>query len=229
MTKNQIDYWSLQERLGHNAAVRAETQRSNKAQEAERHRSAVASETETHRSNVVREAETHRHNYQSEAEARRSNIARETENYRSNLVKEAQNLQSLQETARHNAVTEAETQRANQAREAETHRANVAGENLSHERNAIQWQANAITSLANQKLAEHYVVQENLESQKINTTNWNTQEANRINNTRNLLTMSAQIETERHNRETENAAYVSSGSGLLGSLLRGLVPSILNK
>lgn len=100
MTKNQIEYWNLQENkranlareLETNRANRAregidssyyqgqlqlrsqelgETRRSNLSREAELYRSNVAREMETHRSNVVGEGELHRHNLATEMSAAR--------------------------------------------------------------------------------------------------------------------------------------------------------------
>lgn len=105
MTKNQIDYWNLQE-----------TRRSNRAVEAETSRHNVATEGETNRHNVATEAldlgklnETTRHNQATEGlgwanlnEAARHNVAQEKlTGMNLNL-----GIHQLAETQRHNIETE---------------------------------------------------------------------------------------------------------------------------
>lgn len=62
MTRNQIDYWKLQETKRANA----ENEALGKATLAETNRANVAKETENYRSNTAREAETRRHDIEGE-------------------------------------------------------------------------------------------------------------------------------------------------------------------
>lgn len=121
MTRNQIDYWSLQETKRHNSSTEGESQRHN-----------VATEQETNRHNVVGERETERSNRAREGidlgklnESVRHNQATEKETNRHNVATEGIDLGKLQETSRHNRSTESlgyanlgETSRHNQASEA---------------------------------------------------------------------------------------------------------------
>lgn len=106
MTKNQIDYWSLQEQ-----------KRANKAGEQETHRANIARETETSRANQAREAidvsnlqESHRHNVQTEGVS----VSNLQEQSRHNVATEE--IQRLQQTV--NQFAAQEQARANRAREA---------------------------------------------------------------------------------------------------------------
>lgn len=94
MTKNQIDYWNLQEVKRNNARNWKENQLHNRNVEAETHRANTAREyqermnlVETNRANLEREAQNRR----SLDEQRRHSLATETENQRSNLATEANN------------------------------------------------------------------------------------------------------------------------------------------
>lgn len=84
MTRNQINYWDLEEK-----------KRSNRAQE-----------IETNRANLAREGETARNNRAVEAETNRSNLAREQETHRANVANEDIKNRTLIETGRHNLATE---------------------------------------------------------------------------------------------------------------------------
>lgn len=91
MTKNQIDYWTLQENKRHNVSTEEETKRSNQAKEAENFRSNTARETETNRHNVATE---------------QVDIGRLNETVRHNKISESQTDVSLAESARHNKALE---------------------------------------------------------------------------------------------------------------------------
>lgn len=112
MTRNQIEYWNLNETRRHNVTTENETVRHNQA-----------SESETNRHNVVSEgidlgqlSETARHNRAGEAVAQQNvqlGLGTLSENIRHNRASEALtgtdlNIRSsiAAETARHNAVTE---------------------------------------------------------------------------------------------------------------------------
>lgn len=219
MTKNQIEYWSLQERREHNTQTRAEAARANRAKEAETNRSNMATERETNRSNVVRETETARANLAKEAETFRHNIASEqvqlgalNETIRSNYARE-------QEAARHNVAVEQEQYRSNVAREQETSRANRASEQLSSQRNSLQAQANAITASYNQKLAEHNVVLENLQNKKIQADYQLGKGSERQREASLDMQAAAQSETARHNLAQERISSTQTVSGLIGSAI----------
>lgn len=121
MTKNQVDYWNLQETKRHNSATEGETGRHNLVVEGETGRHNVVTERETERSNRTREGidlgklnESVRHNRATESETNRHNVATE-----------GIDLGKLSESARHNRQTESlgyvqasETKRHNQASEA---------------------------------------------------------------------------------------------------------------
>lgn len=116
MTKNQIDYWSLQENKRHNLEQEAlgrgtldESKRHNLQTEGQ----AVNELTERHRHNLVGESvdignlqESQRHNRSVEQETNRHNVTVENETHRSNVANET-------ETNRHNVATEHETNRHN--------------------------------------------------------------------------------------------------------------------
>lgn len=125
MTRNQIEYWRLQE-----------TERSNRV-------------NEQHNRNVLA------YNYQVLAETRRSNLAREAETRRSNIAREKQNLldsnrnfelqkRSQEETQRHNRAVE----QLNAQAQLETTRSNKAREQLQAQANAIQ--ASSMTLKSNE-------------------------------------------------------------------------------
>lgn len=84
MTKNQIDYWALQETGRHNVAEESETKRHN-----------TTTESETHRSNVVNERERERHNR-----------ADEDIRYEANTINREHFERSDAETERHNRSSE---------------------------------------------------------------------------------------------------------------------------
>lgn len=116
MTRNQLAYWELQEKMRSNRATERETNRSN-----------VAKETETSRSNLAKEGETHRFNLVTEALER----GKQAETKRSNLAHEylterglVNTRNQIAEQARHNRATESldrgrltETERTNKANE----------------------------------------------------------------------------------------------------------------
>lgn len=124
MTRNQIEYWKLQE-----------TQRSNLEYE----RQGREQLAETKRSNLARETETNR-----------SNLARETETHRANLMHEYQVDLQRRQDAYFTLRNQIETNRSNLAQEKiakqrndEQHRTNVANENIR-----------LIQALTNQRQAE---------------------------------------------------------------------------
>lgn len=126
MTRNQIEYWNVQESKRHNVTTEGETQRHN-----------VATEYETGRHNRVSESidlgnlnESIRHNKTTETETNRHNLATENETYRHNVRTEGQTDMSLNL----DAGRLAETSRANSIRQqelAEQARHNMAQESLS--------------------------------------------------------------------------------------------------
>lgn len=143
MTRNQIDYWSLQETKANNLRNWNETVRSNKAREYETNRHNLATEDLGNR-NLM---EITRHNRATEyveqgklAETRRSNLAREAETNRSNMAQEAISRDSnkykreaLAETKRSNVANEQIRQATNylgQTQLRETVRTNKANEKL---------------------------------------------------------------------------------------------------
>lgn len=128
MTKNQIDYWRLQEEKRSHAATEGETKRSNLAKEAENYRSNLARETETHRANVVSEGIA----FGNLSEATRSHMANEG-------IAQA----NLEETVRHQMATESETQRSNLAKEMENYRHNSAVESETRRSNIVNEGINA--------------------------------------------------------------------------------------
>lgn len=197
MTRNQIEYWSLQERKQHNAATRAETERSNRAREAEATRSNTANEAETKRANLAREMETSR-----------SNLAKEQETFRHNREQERVAIGSLNETirhntayeeeaARHNAAVEYETYRSNLAREAETYRSNVRREQQTDAYNrayvALQNEQNRIAGLRAQE--EH---RSNLAAEQIN------RDRNSVQAQANAIQQQANRALAEHNVVMEN-------------------------
>jgi inorganic pyrophosphatase/exopolyphosphatase len=144
MTRNQLEYWNLQETKRHNAATEGETGRHNVAEEGETKRHNVMSESEMQRHNMRTEMqtdtnllETQRHNIategytkQSVAETQRANRASESIRREQNRL-ESQKLgltqSQIAESIRHNIASEgislsslAETQRSNKARESLT-------------------------------------------------------------------------------------------------------------
>lgn len=120
MTKNQIDYWNLQETKRHNSVTEGETGRHNLAAEGETSRHNVVTERETERSNRAREGidlgklnESVRHNKVTESETNRHNVATEgidlgklNETQRHNQASERISGGQLSETVRHNIATE---------------------------------------------------------------------------------------------------------------------------
>lgn len=101
MTRNQIEYWKLQESKRSNLTNEAETQRHNRVGESETNRHNVVSENETSRHNVASEGETFRHNTATEAyqandllEKSRSNRAQEAISQERNDIARAQLLES---------------------------------------------------------------------------------------------------------------------------------------
>lgn len=132
MTKNQIDYWKLQEDKRNNLQNNQETYRHNKATEDLGNRNY---------------AETRRHNITTERETGRTNLANEA--IRSAGVQ--LQSQTLAETARHNRATE-----SNQLIQlGETARSNKANE-------AIRRQSNSIASFNAKENQRHNVRSENL-------------------------------------------------------------------
>lgn len=129
MTKNQIDYWNLQE-----------TKRANT--ETARHNQAY--ETETNRHNVATEgidmgklSETSRHNQATEG----IDMGKLNESIRHNQVNEGIDLGKLNESIRHNQATESQAMRDLTARYAELQemtRHNIAYENVKDRKNEIQ-------------------------------------------------------------------------------------------
>lgn len=104
MTRNQIEYWALEE-----------NKRSNRANEVERKRNNINVEGETKRSNLARELETNRHNLATERQAVRENLT---------TARKYQNeyflgLQGQNEAIRANKARETENTRSAQARERE--------------------------------------------------------------------------------------------------------------
>lgn len=91
MTRNQIDYWTLQETKRHNQVSEQESVRHNRADEGETQRSHRANE-ELGRNNLL---ELSRHNQSVENETNRHNVAMES-------VEQGK----LSETTRHNKATE---------------------------------------------------------------------------------------------------------------------------
>lgn len=132
MTRNQIEYWNLQESKRANQAKESETGRHNLATESETGRHNQVQEgidlghlNESVRHNRVTESETKRHNVAGEQETSRHNRVTETETNRHNVVSEGIDLGKLSETTRHNRATEGisygelrETTRHNLANEA---------------------------------------------------------------------------------------------------------------
>lgn len=105
MTRNQIDFWKLQESKRSNLANESEARRHNV--ETEQHNVRVLGETQRH--NVAGESETSRHNLQTEAyqandllERSRSNRAQEE------IARERNTISNMQllETARSNRANE---------------------------------------------------------------------------------------------------------------------------
>lgn len=122
MTKNQIDYWNLQE-----------IKRANLAKETENYRSNKAKEDETQRSNLAKEGETNRANLASEGIAF-ANLGEQT---RSHMAQESLTQSQLNELIRHQMVNEAELVRANMAAEAELARHNRSVEGETHRANVV--------------------------------------------------------------------------------------------
>lgn len=150
MTRNQIEYWRLQETERNNRAVEKETNRANLARERETNRSNLAREAETHRTNVAVEKETQRSHLAGEQLTRlqmQQNLfltrLDQDERARSNRANEQINLKRVEESYRSNRANEviaradqrvkeidAVTRRAGQA---EAERANKANEQLRRE------------------------------------------------------------------------------------------------
>lgn len=154
MTKNQIDYWTLQESKRHN----------------------VTTENETNRHNVVTEGETERHNRATESrdlgalnESIRHNQATEAielgklqETSRHNVVSEGQNQSALTETSRHNQATEANANKQIQlgySQLSEQKRHNVASEQLQGQDLNIKAGQLTETSRHNVEMEEYNALQ----------------------------------------------------------------------
>lgn len=121
MTKNQIDYWSLQETKRANAAREALTKQSNE---------------EVVRHNLAGEYETNRTNTQNElirSKANQLGYAQLAETERANRAREQQNLLQITETGRSNRAKESlasEQNQINKANVAESARSHRASEDI---------------------------------------------------------------------------------------------------
>lgn len=106
MTRNQIDYWKLQESKRSNLVGEQETQRHNRATESVQERTLG----ESVRHNVATEGETNRHNLQTEAQSA------------NDLLEKSRSNRAQEEIARQrNAISQGqllEQQRSNRANEA---------------------------------------------------------------------------------------------------------------
>lgn len=154
MTRNQIDYWNLQENSRHNVVTEKETGRHN-----------LATEQETARSNMAREVETGRHNRATES----IDLGKLQEQSRHNRVSEGQedtrlSIESgkLVETGRHNLETEAQG-RVNLGLSSDTlaelRRHNKATESLTGTDLNIK-------SMSQQETMRHNLTSESIEQQK---------------------------------------------------------------
>lgn len=115
MTRNQIEYWNLQENKRHN----------------------VTTEAETGRHNLATEQETGRHNRATEG----IDLGKLNESIRHNKMTENISLSSLAETQRHNIATEGLTGmniNLGYSQLAEAQRHNTAVESLTADRNQAQ-------------------------------------------------------------------------------------------
>lgn len=196
MTKNQLEFWSLQETKRNNERVWRENARHNQAAERETNRSNLAREdqqrrelVETNRSNLEREsqnrrslAEQRRHSLAVEIESQRSNLATEANNRFANntnlilglgkLANERTNL-SIQ---RQNAATQAASV-YNQGRStSETIRSNMAKESLTRNQQMEQMRSN----LAQEKLSSE-------RNQLTSVANYNNYRALEVQRERNLM------------------------------------------
>lgn len=110
MTRNQIDYWNLQEQIANNRRVNEETRKHNRAMEEETSKHNRATESQAARDLTERAM----HNAGVRSETQRSNIARESENRRTNQANEQINQQRNMLTS----LNQLEMARSNRANEA---------------------------------------------------------------------------------------------------------------
>lgn len=229
MTKNQIEFWSLQERRLANERNWKETSRSNRAKEVETNRHNLETErfnsrnlletsrankvreAETERSNRAREQETWRHNYSTEKENIRHNVVSESELNRHNLTSESLSKQQLDELGRHNLAVEGETARSNRASEAlgyasnRVNAARVAEESL-HNRNT-----EGLTQSQQELVRYQTDTNAALKQQEIN------QAETKID-----ISAAQHSETVRHNLRTEELEGAKTVTGVGGTLISTL-------
>lgn len=203
MTKNQIEYWKLQEQKRANSAMELENVRSNMAREHETERANRANEAQT----KVRDANTFAINYAANQEKQRSNMAQEAltmaynDRYFANLADRLQHDRNvLQETTRSNKARESETRRSNIAMENELQRSHRASEGLQAEAQA-------------ETIRSHYV-NEDVAQQSTNISKLNAMNASRTAD----INKEAVVETQRHNKKSESISTWSMVLGTVGQI-----------
>lgn len=164
MTRNQIEYWNLQELKQHNRVTESEEQRANRAREAFN----ISNLAETGRHNVAQEGidisklnESVRHNTATEGQA----VSDLQERHRSATAQESLERTKQKETRRSNIAQESEAKRSHQASEglksieiktnradlAERKRHNLAAEEVSKLTQIEQVRSNLAKELQNQR------------------------------------------------------------------------------
>lgn len=235
MTRNQLEYMSIQERERNNYRIWQENVRSNMARERENTRSNLENERltslsqiETERSNRERE----RLNRDVAAETSRSNRAREFETMRSNLANEQAKLLSLglqtqqvMEQARSNMANESIARRNSSTAQynavtsrkslEESIRSNKAQEGLASVRNREATRSNMAKeylSLLNYGLSREVQTESNrLRSEELAERN----RSNLVNEAQNLY---HNLEYTRSNKANESIKGVDTLSKLIGTV-----------
>lgn len=226
MTRNQIEYWSLQETKAHNQRTWSETVRSNKAREREIYRHNRETEDLGNR-NLL---EITRHNRATEllgqdqlSEQRRSNLARELETRRSNMANEALAKQrnyltdyQNREVSRSNRANEAIRQQTNylgRTELAETRRSNEARERIQLKQHYENMRRNSLVYDIDQ--ARNQISLLNLDYNYANLD----QTRARDTDTQAYRILDLQERT-RANKATERNQLLRSGIDAIGTLVK---------
>lgn len=233
MTRNQIEYWKLQEEKRSNRAGETETRRANLARETESHRSNLANERENARSNRARENLQREGNVinslhleRQDAENERANRASEALRADSNAIERERITLGYTQAAANREVGMANAG-VGYAQVAESTRANMANEAERSRSNKQQEVVNYINAYANRQNADTRQREQSLKEYQYSDTGRDQAQSNAFLNRARAIGVGSQLKSDNYNRAqifsnvvNNNANTYSNSVGRIGSLLK---------
>lgn len=228
MTRNQIDYWRLQEEKRHAKTQERETERANRAESKDRRLSSMLDRAVRSQQNVINsehylrmDTETKRHNVEQErlqALAHQNELARITLGY--DQMANSKDIAQINAGVGYAGVGAqyaniAEMSRANQAREAQ-----LAAQLLEQERHSRAQEQLDVQKVGQQRLQTLNVTrQQNLAEEQWRKTGYNQAIANIINTSSLTLLNEARTKlTETQNELAPIETSIRSATSVLNSL-----------